>query len=273
MHSVCDNMSRDGMKPKIIFFGNGMLADYALAVLERECQVIFHARTREDIDEACRMKRENPDAIGVLASFGVLIREPVLKLFEPEGILNIHPSLLPKYRGASPIESAILAGDTEFGVSVMKLARAMDAGPIYHQTNIAGLPLDKATIYQRLAETGAEWIAMHLTDLPVPISQDESKATFTTKLDKSMSMLTPATDTADTMLRKIVAYQGYPKPKFAFYGVSCIVLEAHVAKVGETALLTIPCADGHSVVVTRVQPEGRKAMDAKAFMNGYAKKN
>ena len=273
MHSVCDNMSRDCMKPNIIFFGNGMLADYALAVLERECQVIFHARTREDIDEACRMKRENPDAIGVLASFGVLIREPVLKLFEPEGILNIHPSLLPKYRGASPIESAILAGDTEFGVSVMKLARAMDAGPIYHQTNIAGLPLDKATIYQRLAETGAEWIAMHLTDLPVPISQDESKATFTTKLDKSMSMLTPATDTADTMLRKIVAYQGYPKPKFAFYGVSCIVLEAHVAKVGETALLTIPCADGHSVVVTRVQPEGRKAMDAKAFMNGYAKKN
>ncbi|MBR3386086.1 methionyl-tRNA formyltransferase [Candidatus Saccharibacteria bacterium] len=271
MNSVGDNMSRDGMKPKIIFFGNGMLADYALAVLERECQVIFHARTREDIEEACRLKRECPDAIGVLASFGVIIKEPVLEAFEPEGILNIHPSLLPKYRGASPIESAILAGDTDFGVSIMKLARAMDAGPIYHQVNIPALPLDKATIYKRLAETGAEWIAMHLTDLPVPISQDESKATFTAKLDKSMSKLTPETDTAEQTFRKIVAYQGYPKPKYTFYGVSCIILEAHVAKVGETAVLTIPCADGHSVVVTRVQPEGRKAMDAKAFMNGYAK--
>lgn len=99
---------------KVIFFGNGMLADYALAVIERECQVIFHARTREDLEEVKRVKAECPEAYGVLASFGVMIRSDVLDLFEPEGILNIHPSLLPDYRGASPIESAILAGDTEF---------------------------------------------------------------------------------------------------------------------------------------------------------------
>lgn len=256
---------------KIIFFGNGMLADYALAVLKRECQVIFHARTKEDIEEAVRLKQENPDAIGVLASFGVMIGEPVLEAFEPEGILNIHPSMLPSYRGASPIESAILDGANDFGVSVMKLARAMDAGPIYHQVNISGIELDKTAIYKALATAGAEWIVQNMDNLPGPVPQDDSQATFCGKLDKSMGVLSPDTDIAELVWRKIVAFQGFPKPKYAFYGISCIILEAHVAEVGETALLSIPCADGQSVVVTRLQPEGRKAMDAKSFLNGYAK--
>ena len=73
-------------KEKVIFFGNGMLAEYALAVIADECQVIFHARTREDLEEVCRVKRENPEAHGVLASFGVLIPGSVLEIFEPEGI-------------------------------------------------------------------------------------------------------------------------------------------------------------------------------------------
>lgn len=256
---------------KVIFFGNGMLAEATLAVLERECEVIFHARTREDLEEVKRLKALYPEAHGVLASFGVMIREDVLGLFEPEGILNIHPSLLPLYRGASPIESAILAGDSDFSVSVMKLVKAMDAGPIYYQTTISGLALDKAEIYRVLATAGAEWICEYLADLPTPVAQDDSKATFTAKLTKDMGALTPDTDSAELTLRKIVAFQGFPKPKFTFYGHSCIVLEAHIAEQGGTALLAVPCADGRFVVVDRLQPEGRKAMDAKSFLNGYAK--
>ena len=256
-------------KPEVIFFGNGALAEYALAVLADECQVIFHARTREDLETACRLKRENPEAHGVLASFGVLIHSEVLELFEPEGILNIHPSLLPLYRGPSPIESAILAGDNEFGVSVMKLAPEMDAGPIYWQTVLSGLSLDKDFIYQQLAETGAKWICKNIGDLPTPVAQDDSRATYTSKLDKKMGILTPETDTAETTFRKIVAFQGFPKPKFTFYGVSCIILEAHVLEQGDTTLLAIPCADERAVAVDRLQPEGRKAMDAKSFLNGY----
>ena len=272
-------------KEKVIFFGNGMLAEYALAVIADECQVIFHARTREDLEEVCRVKRENPEAHGVLASFGVLIPGSVLEIFEPEGILNIHPSLLPLYRGASPIESAILDGAVDFSVSVMKLVKAMDAGPIYHQMNfsgeeiaqragvelISGLIPPKDAIYKVLAEAGAEWIVANLADLPEPVSQDNSRATFCGKMDKSMSLLTPETDTAEKTLRKIIAFQGYPKPKYTFYGISCIILEAHILEAGETAVLTIPCADGRSVAVDRLQPEGRKAMDAKAFLNGYGK--
>lgn len=256
---------------KVIFFGNGPLAEYALAVLADECQVIFHARSKEDLDEIKKLKHEVPEAHGVLASFGVMIKPDVLELFEPEGILNIHPSLLPLYRGASPIESAILAGDTDFSVSVMKLVKAMDAGPIYYQTTLTDLPLCKDEIYKALAKTGAEWIVKNLANLSEPVLQDDSKATYCGKLDKSMSLLTPETDTAEVTFRKIVAFQGYPKPKYAFYGLNCIVLEAHILSQSETAVLSIPCADGGIIAIDRLQPEGRKAMDAKSFVNGYAK--
>ncbi len=272
-------------REKIIFFGNGPLAEYALAVINRECQIIFHARSKEDLEEVVRLKREIPEAHGILASFGVLIPESVLTIFEPEGILNIHPSLLPAYRGASPIESAILDGCSDFSVSVMKLAKKMDAGPVYYQTTltgaeiakeaneelISGLIPSKSVIYKVLAETGAEWIVKNLADLPKPTAQDDSKATFCGKLTKSMGELTPETDTAEMILRKIIALQGFPKPKFAFVGKNCIILEAHILKQGETAVLSIPCTDGRLVAIDRLQPEGRKAMDAKAFLNGYKK--
>ena len=259
------------MASKVVFFGNGPLADYALEVIEKDSEVIFHARSREDLEEVCRIKNEVPEAYGILASFGVMIPEKILELFEPEGILNIHPSLLPMYRGASPIESAILNGDTEFSVSVMKLVKAMDAGPIYYQTTLSDLPLCKDDIYKALAETGANWICKNLMNLSEPVLQDDSKATYCGKLDKSMSLLTPETDTAEVTFRKIVAYQGYPKPKYAFYGINCIILEAHILSQGETAVLSIPCADGGVVAIDRLQPEGKKPMDAKSFNNGYKK--
>ncbi|MBR3324235.1 hypothetical protein IKG24_01710 [Candidatus Saccharibacteria bacterium] len=266
-------MPNSGVKSKIIFFGNGPLSEYALRVLEQKCEVIFHAHTKEDLSEAVRMKEENPDAHGVLASFGVLIPSSVLEVFEPEGILNIHPSLLPLYRGASPIESAILDGASEFGVSVMKLVKAMDAGPIYTQATLENSPLDKDLIYKTLAEMGAAMVLSILeSEKPmVPVAQDDSKATYCGKLDKSMSYLTPETDTAEQTLRKIVAFQGYPKAKYEFFGIKCIVLEAHILEPGETAVISLPCADGTTLSIDLLQPEGRKAMDAKSFVNGYRK--
>ena len=291
-------------RPKIIFFGNGPLADFSKAVLtdkdengEPKTDVIFHARTREDLAEAAHLKRENPDAFGVLASFGVMIKSDLLELFEPEGILNLHPSLLPKYRGASPIESAILAGDKDFSYSIMKLAKAMDAGPIYHQATLKNLPLDKTAIYQSLAEAGATWLLDNLTNIrtsqpdgtPVlhlePTPQDSAEATFCGKLDKSMSFLQPENHTAAELLRQIVAYQGFPKPKYDFFGKTCIILKARVLRVTDILCeaagldgksgspLMIKCVDRNFIVVEQLQPEGKKPMDAISFMNGYGKKH
>ena len=266
-------MTSSGVKNKIIFFGNGALAEYALEALLPQCEVIFHAHTREDLEEAVRLKGVHPEAIGVLASFGVLIPSSVLEAFEPEGILNIHPSLLPLYRGASPIESAILDGADEFGVSVMKLAKKMDAGPIYSQATLENVPLEglnKDYLYKTLAEMGAAMVCSLLKsrEWPEPVPQDDAKATFCSKFSKKDGVLDPAQETAEQIYRKIVAFQGFPKAKYAFYGKNSAILEAHVAEVGETALLPLKCADGRVVAVDRLQPDGSRPMDAKSFLNG-----
>lgn len=272
-------------KPEIIFFGNGPLADFALETLKPHVDILFHARTATDLTQVTQLKQAHPQTYGVLASFGVLIKRDLLELFEPEGILNLHPSLLPKYRGASPIESAILAGDSDFSYSIMKLSSKMDAGPIYHQATLSNLPLDKIEIYRTLATSGAEWLATHLTEIRslTPTPQNNSAATFTTKLDKSMSTLQPSQFSAAEIFRQIVAYQGFPKPKYTFFDKTCIILKAHPVDAMDmvcdpsimssiTTPLMIKCADRNFVAVDELQPEGKKPMDAKSFINGYGKK-
>lgn len=259
-------------KPDVIFFGNGPLAEYTLDVLREHCNIIFHARSKDDLATVAELKKSHPTAYGILASFGVLIKSDLLQLFEPTGIINLHPSKLPQYRGASPIESAILAGDQDFSYSIMKLALAMDAGPLYYQATFHDLPLDKDEIYRKLATAGAEWLVDNLANLLSPIPQDDTQATFTQKFDKSLSELHPDQFTAPEILRQIVAYQGFPKPKFQFFGKTCIILAAHLATEQNSGhLLTISCRDGQKIVVDRLQPEGKKPMDARSFLNGYAK--
>ncbi len=280
--SISESQSAD--KPKIIFFGNGPLADFSLEVLQQHCEIIFHAHTKDDLTTAITLKQQHPKAFGILASFGVMIKSDVLEVFTPEGILNLHPSLLPKYRGASPIESAILAGDTIFGYSIMRLAKAMDAGPIYHQATLTNLPLDKTAIYRALATAGAEWLVDNLDQIHsmTPTPQDDSQATFTTKLSKSDSLLHPENHTATEIFRQIIAYQGFPKPKYEFYSKTCIILAAHTVNTNDiicdpslapelSTPLMLKCADRNFVAIDRLQPEGKKPMDAISFMNGYAR--
>lgn len=260
------------MKEKVIFFGNGPLAEAALWVLGGHFEIIYHAKNKADLEVVKKMKAEEPKAHGILASYGVMIKDDILKLFEPEGILNIHPSLLPKYRGASPIESAILAGDDDFSVSIMKLVRKMDAGPIYYQTTLKGLPLSKAEIYDALATAGAEWIVKNIDSLPEPVEQIDTEATFTEKLDKTMGVIHPESETAEEILRKIIAFQGFPKTKYVFFETNCIILDAHICGPEEIVPLFLDCADGKKLSIDTLQPEGRKPMDAKSFLNGYAKR-
>jgi len=277
-------------KSRVIFLGNGPLAGHALPILENRAEIIFHARDKADLAKVSELKKQYPEAFAVLASFGVMIPSSLLEQFEPEGILNLHPSLLPKYRGASPIESAVLAGDSEFGYSIMKLAPAMDAGPIYHQELIAGLPLEKLAIYRGLAERGASWITKHLSEIRelTPTPQNDADATYTEKFIKaSDSELKPAEFPAWQIWRQVIAFQGFPKPKYQFFNKKCIILAAEVAdqsvnsaflgaKTDHNILYTkkrlfLVCKDGKMVEILRLQPEGKRAMDAAGFLNGYAK--
>ena len=266
------------MSTKFIFFGNGPLAEATLNQLltAKNLELVFHAKTKDDLAEVARLKQKNPEIKGILASFGVLIKSDLLELFEPEGILNLHPSLLPLYRGASPIESAILNGDQDFSVSIMKLVKAMDAGPIYYQTTVkasefsSSLP-EKSEIYQKLATIGANWLIEHLDSLPKPILQDDEKATFTTKFDKTDSNLSLSELSATTALNRIRAFQGFPKSKLQIQGFECIILKAHVETEQSNNPLSFPCQDGNFLVIDQLQPASKKPMDAKSFINGYLK--
>lgn len=256
---------------KVIFLGNGPLADSALSVLKQHFEIIFHAKTAADLETVKKLKKEHKDAHAILASFGVLIKNDVLELFESEGILNIHPSLLPDLRGASPIESAILRGDTDFSVSVMKLAKKMDAGPLYFQTTLNNLPLKKFEIYDTLAKAGATWLAENLEKLPTPTPQDEEKATFSSKLDKSLSPLLPAEKSAEALFREVVAFEKFPKSTYTFYDTPCIILSAHVSESPDSPL-SLECKDGLFLSIDRLQPLSRNPMDPKSFLNGLKNK-
>ena len=264
-------------KPKVIFFGNGPLATAVFSALKDEIELVLWAKKKEDLLEVQKiMEGAEYKIYGILASFGILIPRNVLELFEPEGILNIHPSLLPELRGPSPIETAILRGDTEFGVSIMKLVPKMDAGPIYYQRKIAfNKFVQKAEIYEVLGKTGGEWLIKNLEHLPEPILQDEDLATYCEKLDTSMAVLKPSEQTAEEMMDQVRAFSGFPKTRFEAFGMDCIIITAHLSNEPEVIKgrsdLSIMGKDGLYLVIDTLQPAGRKVMDAKSFVNGYGR--
>lgn len=268
-------------KPKIIFFGNGPLAEFALENLKDHTNILFHAKTKSDLKQAEKVKQEHPDAHAILASFGHLIPESTLQIFEPEGILNIHPSRLPKYRGPSPIESAILNGDTEFFVSIMKLVKEMDAGPVFVQLGLTThqdgpFPstdslIPKTAVYHALADMASRWLLSFLGHLPDP-SPQTGKPTYTQKLDTSLSPLDPSTKSARELLNQIRAYQDFPKSRYNFFGKDCIIKAASVRPPEPAELpLALECRNGQYLVIEELQPAGKKPMSATAFINGYAR--
>lgn len=207
---------------------------------------------------------------GVLASFGKIVPESIIDLFTP-GIINIHPSLLPKYRGPSPIESAILNGDSETGVSIMQLVRAMDAGPVYAQTihPLTGRET-QPELYHALAIQGTTLLVESLPAIidgslrPVP--QITTDATFSHLLTKADAVLTSAL-TAVEAERRIRAYLTFPKARIAHADNWLIITAAHVSPTKNTPL-DLQCSDGAFLVIDElVSPTGRR-MSADAYLRG-----
>lgn len=287
---------------KIIFFGNEQLAQGVKTktpifdtLLNTEHEVVAlvlpTAYTRQPFAIAKRAEENNipihfiskgrellpiiqqyqPD-LGVLAAFGKMVPDEAINAI-PCGIINIHPSLLPKYRGTTPIESPLLNGDTETGVSVMRLVKEMDAGPILAQATVPIFPeTTKQILYDELSTLGAKLISDVLggvlaKNAPQTL-QDESQATFTTKLDKSMSELKFAEKGAQTLCNEVRAFAGFPKSKAILFDISCTITAAHVADAPLTELDQV-CADGKYFIIDRLLPENSKEMDAKSFLNGH----
>ena len=220
-------------------------------------------------------KKTGEKPIGVLVSYGKIIPQRVIDAFEP-GIINVHPSLLPLYRGPSPIESVILNGETETGVTIMQLSAKMDAGPIYSQLVLPLTDTETAPeLEQKLGALGAQEVTRNLPAIIAgtlqPTPQDNNIATYCHLLKKSDALLDIATLTAEQAERRVRAYFAFPKTKATVNGHPIIITAAHVSSTAKT-VLDIRCADGRFLSVdTLIGPSGR-TMTAQAFLNGYAKK-
>jgi methionyl-tRNA formyltransferase len=223
-------------------------------------------------EELADQIREFKAEFGVLVAFGQMISKKVINLF-PKGIINIHPSLLPKMRGPTPIETAILEGAKETGVSLMQLTAKMDAGPIFTQ-QVVNLKSHetKQELADRLSNIGANLLIKNLPAILdgqiIPTPQDEKKATYTKLLKKEDGILDFG-QPAEVLERQVRAYAGWPKSRAKIYGHEVIVIKARVTKNQTDGRLVVQCQPGYLEILELIGPSGH-LMSGADFLRGYS---
>jgi methionyl-tRNA formyltransferase len=206
---------------------------------------------RSDLFEYLRSHLPSPDLFIVVA-YGKILPEEIINL--PKfGSINIHYSLLPKYRGASPVESAILNGDTETGITIQKMQFKMDSGPIIAQEKVTILPDEKAPdLRKRLIKIGGELLVKILPDFVdekiKPILQNENETTFCKKIKKEDGLIDLNDDPVKNY-NKFRAYAAWPRTFFFKDGKRIIITDAKLEN-GEFKTL-------------KIIPEGKKEIDYK----------
>lgn len=240
---------------------------------------VHQPATLRDREGMRPIEEAHPDLLVVVA-YGEILRNDVLNL-APHGAINVHPSLLPKYRGATPIPAAILNGDSETGVSIIKLVRRLDAGPVLARESVT---LDgtetTGTLSGRLAEVAAsmlprvcvDWVAGRIEPEP----QDEAQATYTREWTRNDARI-DWTKSAPEIERLVRAADPWPVAWTTFEGEQLRIRSAGVVEPSSTdAPGTVERTRDGVVVATgagllalgMVQPAGKRAMDATAWWNG-----
>lgn len=238
---------------------------------------VFQPSKLHEITEAIS-QLDSP--IGVLVSYGKIIPQSIIDLFSP-GIVNIHPSLLPKYRGPSPIETALLNGDTQTGISIMQLSAAMDAGPVYTQLPISTNGNETAEeLYAHLGNLGAKLLIDTLpgiidgTILPTP--QDESTATYCRLIQKTDGVI-DWSQTGASIERQIRAYHEWPQSRTTIGDIDVIITSAQTFLTAKKPSGTIEIIDNNLFIyasdialrIKALKPLGKKEMPVQAFLSGY----
>ena len=227
------------------------------------------------------IKEKSPD-LGIVADFGKIIPKEILEI-PKYGILNLHPSLLPKYRGPSPIQSAIIEGEKKTGISIILMDEKIDHGPIL-ATKEVNLPknIDFQNLREILAKTGAETlikvIPQWINGKIKPKKQNHSKATFT-KIIKREDGKINWTESAEKIERKLRALSPWPGVFTFWNGKRLKILKAQSAKApikkkkpGTVFLFKdkvgVFCKKG-VLILKEVQLEGKKPTDIMSFIRGY----
>lgn len=240
-------------------------------------EVVEAARMTPEVKGRIRAAR--PDIVAV-AAFGCILPDDVLEI-APRGCINVHASLLPRWRGAAPVQRAILAGDERAGVSIMRVVHELDAGAYCRQGSINVGHLDAATLMQHLGVLGGRELVATLWDIEdgadVWTEQDPSLVTYASKVTKAEMRLDPA-DSALANARRVQASTDAAPARCVVGGRGLRVLAARVADgalaapVPATALVgkagvVLGCSDG-GLELVRVRPDGKRAMDAAAWAAG-----
>ena len=210
--------------------------------------------------------------IAVVAAYGLILPQTMLDA-PRRGCLNIHASLLPRWRGAGPIQASVLAGDTETGITIMQMEAGLDTGPMLLAGALPIGPSDTAaTLHDRLAELGAMLVLRALAENPPPTPQPVEGATYAPKLTREDGRI-DWNHSALSIDRQIRAFDPWPGTFSTLDGETMKILAATVvegAGPSGTVLddrLSIACGTG-AIRPTRVQLPGRQAMDTDAMLRG-----
>ncbi len=273
-------------KPDSVSKRGGKLV--ASAVKEKALSLglpVFQPKDFSDPADVDLLASLSPDMV-VVASFGVILPRSVLDI-PPMGCLNVHASLLPRWRGAAPIERAILAGDREMGVCIMKMEEGLDTGPWCMSVAMDPDEMGRDEITQRLADMGSSALLRAIREIEQGrerwTSQDESLVTYAHKIDKRELWLSPESTASDNVAR-VRASSSHAAARAVVCGRAMAVTAARAVPAGELESedisapakgrvsyvrkrLLLGASDG-AFELLRVKPDGKREMDAAGFAAG-----
>jgi methionyl-tRNA formyltransferase len=233
------------------------------------------------------LRARSPD-LGVVAAYGRILPDEVLTL-PPLGLINIHASLLPAYRGASPIQHAVINGDAESGVSIMRVVRDLDAGPVFATARRVVTPDETSVdVEDDLARLGAELMLTVVDGIArgdaVATPQDESRVTYAGKLTKADGLL-DWSQPARTLHNRVRGLHPWPHAHSFLGGRRYVILRTQIPTPGGAGLttgplpgvvleahgddLTVTAGDGSALRILQIQPEGKRPLTAREFLAGH----
>ncbi len=235
-------------------------------------------KTLRDIEEQKRFADLKAD-VAIIAAYGLILPKPILEAF-PLGCVNIHASLLPRWRGAAPIQRAIEAGDSVSGVTIMQMAEGLDTGDMLLKGSVCITEqMTGGELHDKLAIIGAELITQFLADIKKypPQPQNDKLSCYAPKLDKNECKINFCLSSRD-LYNKIRAFNPYPAMFFEYNDERFKVLKANIVSApqpntpgtilnGKTALI-IATADG-ALEVTQIQRQGKRTMSTAELLRGF----
>lgn len=264
-------------EPKISGRGNKLLKTPVHMWAEEHNIEVRTPKTLRNEEEQRKFAELKAD-IAVVAAYGLILPQPVLDAY-PLGCINIHASLLPRWRGAAPIQRSIEAGDKVSGVTIMKVAAGLDTGDMLLKGEVEITPdTTGGDLHDKLATIGADLVMKTLREWKniKPQVQDDSLSCYAAKIEKEESVLDCELN-AEVLARKIMAFSPYPAIYFEHKGERFKILRAKVAdehiekgSIKQSGNRLFIGCNGGAVEVKEIQRQGKKAMATEELLRGYS---